>query len=55
MTEPRYVSVLNCVGDVQLRDDCECGLCRAARGLEPLTKGELTARRESKPKRKAVA
>src|SRR5688500_2094652 len=33
---------------VTIRADCECGICRAARGLDPLATAQLKARREAK-------
>jgi hypothetical protein len=32
-------------GSVKVRADCECTVCRAARGMEPLPDGELRRRR----------
>lgn len=33
---------------VEIRPDCDCSLCRTARGLKPLSTAELTAKREAK-------
>lgn len=38
-------------GGIEVRGGCECGYCRRARGLEPLTTAELTRRREAKRRR----
>jgi hypothetical protein len=34
--------------EIQIREDCECAICRRARGLEPLTTSQLKERREAK-------
>ena len=35
-------------GGVEIRSDCDCTICRTARGLKPFSTSELTAKREAR-------